>query len=272
MPEVTIYNMSGEAVDTLALDERVFGAPARPDLVHTAVVAQLAAKRAGTHSAKTRGEVSGGGRKPYRQKGTGRARQGSIVAPQWKGGGVTFPPKPRDYRQRIPRKVRRQALFSVWSDHVAGDSLRVVDQLALPSLKTRQAEASLKTLLAELATRAAEGVTPPDRPEGDTRPLKRARVRQRVLVMLGPDEGELERAVRNLRELELRPAERVSVLFSLQLVSAPYASVYDLVRAAAVITSVGGIGRVAAEFDGTAEAERQAQRQEAVAAVEEGAA
>ena len=113
MPKVNVYNMQGELVEEMELSEEIFGVEINEHVVYEVVKNQLANKRQGTQSAKTRAEVRGGGRKPWRQKGTGRARQGSIRSPQWKGGGVVFAPKPRDYSYSVPKKVRRLALKSV---------------------------------------------------------------------------------------------------------------------------------------------------------------
>lgn len=138
MPKVTVYNMNAEQVGELELDERLFGAPVRPDLMHQVVVGQLAARRRGTHKTKTRAEVAGGGRKPWRQKGTGRARQGSTRSPQWKGGGVVFGPQPRDHSIRINKKVRRAALYSALTTKVDEGNIIVIDALELPEFKTKQ--------------------------------------------------------------------------------------------------------------------------------------
>lgn len=138
MPKVPMYNMLGEQVGEVELDERLFGAPVRNDLMHQVVLQYLAAKRSGTHKTKGRSEVRGGGRKPWRQKGTGRARQGSIRAPQWKGGGVVFGPQPRDYNFRVNKKVRRAALYSALTTKVDGGSLIVLDKLEVPEIKTKQ--------------------------------------------------------------------------------------------------------------------------------------
>jgi len=132
-----LFDQVGREVGTVDLADAVFGAPARADLVHRAVVAQLAAKRAGTAKTKGRGEVAGGGRKPYRQKGTGHARQGSIRAGHFRGGGVTFGPAPRDYCQRLPRKERRAALRAALSAKQADGALRVIERLDFGRFKTR---------------------------------------------------------------------------------------------------------------------------------------
>jgi large subunit ribosomal protein L4 len=128
------------------LDARIFEAPVRPDLMHAAVVAQLAARRAGTHATKNRALVSGGGRKPWRQKGTGRARQGTIRAAQWSGGGVVFGPQPRDYDQRLPRRVRQAALRSALSLRKREGRALVLDDFALPEPRTRHVAAKLREL------------------------------------------------------------------------------------------------------------------------------
>ena len=138
MANVAVYNMQGEQVDTIELNDAVFGVEVNEHLVHMAVVAQLANRRQGTQKAKTRSEVSGGGRKPWRQKGTGHARQGSIRAPQWKGGGVVFAPVPRDYSMSMNKKEKRAALKSALTSRVEAGKLIVVDELKLPEIKTRE--------------------------------------------------------------------------------------------------------------------------------------
>ncbi|MBQ3899179.1 MAG: 50S ribosomal protein L4 [Lachnospiraceae bacterium] len=138
MANVSVYNMEGKEVGTIELNDAVFGAPVNEHLVHMAVVQQLANNRQGTQKAKTRSEVSGGGRKPWRQKGTGHARQGSIRAPQWKGGGVVFAPVPRDYSFKLNKKEKRAALKSVLTDKVLNGNLVVVDELKLDEIKTKK--------------------------------------------------------------------------------------------------------------------------------------
>ena len=137
MANVSVYNMEGKEVGTIELNDAVFGVAVNEHLVHMAVVQQLANNRQGTQKAKTRAEVSGGGRKPWRQKGTGHARQGSIRAPQWKGGGVVFAPVPRDYSFKMNKKEKQAALKSVLSDKVAGGNLIVVDELKFDEIKTK---------------------------------------------------------------------------------------------------------------------------------------
>jgi large subunit ribosomal protein L4 len=132
-----LVDQVGREVGELELADGVFAVEPRPDLVHLCVVAQLAARRAGSAKVKTRSEVRGGGRKPYRQKGTGHARQGTIRAPQWRGGGVVFGPSPRAYGKRIPRKVRRAALKSALSDKAREGKMRVVDRLDFDEYRTR---------------------------------------------------------------------------------------------------------------------------------------
>ncbi|NLY30171.1 MAG: 50S ribosomal protein L4, partial [Firmicutes bacterium] len=137
MPKVAVYNMQGNTVGELELNDEIFAAPVNTGLMHQAVVMYLANQRRGTAATKTRAAVSGGGRKPWRQKGTGRARHGSIRSPIWVGGGVTFGPQPRDYRLAMPKKARRQALKSALSSKVAAGSLIVVDELKFDEPKTR---------------------------------------------------------------------------------------------------------------------------------------
>ena len=151
MANVTVYNMEGNEVGTMDLNDAVFGVEVNEHLVHLAVVRQLANKRQGTQKAKTRSEVSGGGRKPWRQKGTGHARQGSIRAPQWTGGGVVFAPVPRDYEVKMNKKERRAALKSALTSKVQDNKLVVVDSLTLAEAKTKEMQKVLTNLKAEKA-------------------------------------------------------------------------------------------------------------------------
>ncbi len=146
MSNVSVYNMEGNEVGTLELNDAVFGVEVNEHLVHMAVVRQLANKRQGTQKAKTRSEVSGGGRKPWRQKGTGHARQGSIRAPQWVGGGVVFAPTPRDYSFKMNKKERRIALKSALTSRVLENKLVVLDELKLDAIKTKDMQNALNNL------------------------------------------------------------------------------------------------------------------------------
>ena len=137
MAKVAVYNMEGKEVEKIDLSDAVFGVEINEHLVHMAVVQQLANNRQGTQKAKTRSEVSGGGRKPWRQKGTGHARQGSIRAPQWTGGGVVFAPVPRDYSFKLNKKEKRLALKSVLTSRVQENKLIVVDELKMDAIKTK---------------------------------------------------------------------------------------------------------------------------------------
>ena len=137
MANVSVYNMEGKEVGTIELNDAVFGVEVNEHLVHMAVVQQLANNRQGTQKAKTRSEVSGGGRKPWRQKGTGHARQGSTRSPQWAGGGVVFAPVPRDYSFKLNKKEKRAALKSALTSKVQGSSLIVVDELKFDEIKTK---------------------------------------------------------------------------------------------------------------------------------------
>jgi large subunit ribosomal protein L4 len=181
---VNVVDASGKARGTLELEATVFGAPVHGALLHQAVVRELNGRRAGTHDTKGRSEVSGGGRKPWRQKGTGRARQGSIRAPQWKGGGKPFGPTPRRYDQAMPRQARRAALRAAWTDKIAGGQVTVVERFELTQPKTR----ALVGLLAGL------GVT-----EART-----------LLVVVEPSAG-LVRACQNVSWLTLGRPGHVSV-------------------------------------------------------------
>ena len=146
MANVSVYNMEGKEVGTIELSDAVFGVEVNEHLVHMAVVSQLANKRQGTQKAKTRSEVSGGGRKPWRQKGTGHARQGSTRAPQWTGGGVVFAPTPRDYTIKLNKKERRLALKSVLTAKVQENNFIVLDELKFDEIKTKNFQAVLNNL------------------------------------------------------------------------------------------------------------------------------
>src|SRR5438270_2663796 len=146
MPSTTVYNMAGEAVEKLELSEQVFGVTPNMAVLHQVVTAQLVNRRQGNASTKTRAEVSGGGRKPYRQKGTGRARQGSTRSPQFRHGGIVFGPRPHPYHHDVPRKMRRLAIRSALSDKVANEKLIVLDELSLEAPRTKDMVAILGKL------------------------------------------------------------------------------------------------------------------------------
>lgn len=146
MASVSVYNMEGAQVGTIELSDSIFAVPVNEHLVHQAVVAQLANKRQGTQKAKTRSEVRGGGRKPWRQKGTGHARQGSTRAPQWTGGGVVFAPVPRDYSFKMNKKEKRAALKSVLTSKVQENKFIVLDELKLAEVKTKEMKKVLDNL------------------------------------------------------------------------------------------------------------------------------
>ena len=146
MANVSVYNMEGKEVGKIDLSDAVFGVEVNEHLLHMAVVQQLANNRQGTQKAKTRSEVSGGGRKPWRQKGTGHARQGSTRAPQWTGGGVVFAPVPRDYSFKLNKKEKRAALKSALTDKVNGQKLLVLDELKFDEIKTKKFQAVLDNL------------------------------------------------------------------------------------------------------------------------------
>lgn len=183
MPNVKLYKQTGEEAGTVALDDAVFGAELNVAVIHQVAVAQLANKRQGTKSALTRAEVAGGGRKPWRQKGTGNARQGSIRAPQWKHGGVVFAPKPRDFSQKINKKMKDVAFRSAISSKVTDDQLKVVDEIKV-SGKTKEMAAVVKAL----------GLT------------------KRTLFVLTAGDELAVRAAGNLEKVDTVKAELVSVL------------------------------------------------------------
>jgi large subunit ribosomal protein L4 len=182
--QADVKNMKGETLRTVELPAEIFEAPINKDLMHQAYVRQMANARQGTHSTKTRGEVSGGGKKPWKQKGTGRARQGSIRAPQWKGGGKVHTPKPRSYRQAMPRQMRRAALRSALSVKAADAQIVVVDELAIDSAKT-------KAMALALAGLVGEGQT--------------------ALILLGARNEPVEQSLRNLPQAKLLRAAYLNV-------------------------------------------------------------
>jgi large subunit ribosomal protein L4 len=184
MPQTTILTADGKEGGTVDLAETLFSAPINESLIHQAVVRQMAGRRLGTANTLTRGEVNGGGKKPWRQKGTGRARQGTKTAPHWAGGGVVFGPHPRSYEQKLPSKMRRSALRGVLSAKQADGAVRVVEGFELDEIKT-------KTVLARLGGWKAEG---------------------KVLVVLPARDETVERSCRNLREVRVILADSLNVI------------------------------------------------------------
>lgn len=181
--KVDVVNTKGEKVSTVELPPEIFEAPIKSELMHQALVRQLANARLGTHKTKTRGEVSGGGRKPWRQKGTGRARQGSTRAAQWVGGGKVHTPRPRDYTLEMPQKMRRAALRSALSEKAARSAIVVLDELKLDEPKTREIAAILRTLVGE----------------------------ESALILLPEADERVERSVRNLPEAKTLRASYLNV-------------------------------------------------------------
>jgi len=184
MPQVPVFNLEGKQVDTIDLNDRIFAAPIKEVAIHQAAVRQLANRRQGTASTKTRAAVSGGGAKPWRQKGTGRARQGSTRAPQWRHGGVVFGPHPRDYRQEMPRKARRAAVRSMLTSKVTENRIWVLDQLQLEEGKTKRVVALLSAL----------------------------NVTGKALISLGSHDENTVRAARNLPGVKTLPAANLNAL------------------------------------------------------------
>ena len=146
MPTTTLYSRTGEEIGQVELPEMLFSAPINTAVLHQVVIAQLAGRHLGTHDTKKRGEVAGGGKKPYRQKGTGRARQGSTRSPQFRGGGVVFGPQPRSYAQRLPRQMRRLALVGALTSKLDDDAIRVIDGFGLEGPKTRDIVSIIEAL------------------------------------------------------------------------------------------------------------------------------
>jgi large subunit ribosomal protein L4 len=184
MPQTTLYDRTGASVGTVDLSEVLFAAPVNAAVLHQVVTAQLAGRRTGTHETKNRGDVAGGGKKPYRQKGTGRARQGSIRAPHYRGGGVVFGPHPRSYEQRLPRKMKKLALRGALTAKLGDDAIKVIDAFGLEAIKTRE-------LVAVLAAVQANG---------------------RVLVVSPSRDLNLDLSARNLPRVEVILADSLNVV------------------------------------------------------------
>ena len=184
MPSTTLYDRTGASVGSVELADELFAAPVNAAVLHQVVTAQLAGRRAGTHDTKTRGEVRGGGAKPYRQKGTGRARQGSKRAPHYKGGGTVFGPHPRSYEQRLPRKMKRLALRGALTAKFGDDAIKIIDTFGLEAIKTSD-------LVGVLAALDASG---------------------RVLVVAPSRDEKLELSSRNLPTVEVILADSLNVV------------------------------------------------------------
>lgn len=181
--KVDVLNMQGEKVDTAELPAAIFEAPIKVDLMHQAFERQIANARAGTHSTKDRSEVRGGGRKPWRQKGTGRARHGSIRSPLWVGGGKVFTPKPRDYTKDMPKKMRRAALRSALSVKAADGQILVLDELTMDEIKTKKMAETLQGLVGE----------------------------ESVLILLADSDENVEKSTRNLPQAKLLRANYLNI-------------------------------------------------------------
>ena len=204
MAKVKVYDMKAKESEDIKLKNDIFSIEPNMGVIHQAVVRQLANKRAGTHSTKTRSEVRGGGKKPWRQKGTGRARQGSIRSPQWVGGGRVFGPKPRDYSQKMPQKMRRLALKSAWSLKIKEKELFVVDELKFKKYKTKNMAEFLNNF----------------RKEKD----------EKIILIIPEYNEKINRITRNIKNTKLITAERVSV--------------YDLLWAHKVVTLKDAVKKV----------------------------
>ena len=214
MPSTPLYDRTGKTVGSVELSDALFAAPINAAVLHQVVTAQLAGRRTGTADTKTRGEVRGGGKKPYRQKGTGRARQGSVSAPHYRGGGVVFGPHPRSYEQRLPRKMKRLALRGALTAKLGDDQLKVIDTFGLDAIKTSALVGILKAL-------DADG---------------------RVLVVAPGRDQALELSARNLQKVEVILADSLNVVdlinADLVLIEQPALARMDAVYGGATTTEV----------------------------------
>src|SRR5437762_4206437 len=184
MPQTNVYDRTGKTIGSVELSDTLFAAPINAAVLHQVVTAQLAGRRTGTHDTKTRGEVRGGGKKPYRQKGTGRARQGSTNAPHYRGGGAVFGPHPRSYEQRLPRKMKKLALRGALTAKFGDEAIKIIDTFALEAIKTRDLAAVLGALEA----------------------------RGRILVVAPRRDERLELSARNLPTVEIILADSLNVV------------------------------------------------------------
>jgi large subunit ribosomal protein L4 len=184
MPSIPLYDRTGKTVGDVELSDELFAAPVNTAVLHQVVTAQLAARRTGTSDTKTRGQIRGGGRKPYRQKGTGRARQGTVTAPHYRGGGVVFGPHPRSYEQRLPRKMKRLALRGALTAKLVDEQVKVIDSFGLEAIRTRDLAGVLRAL-------AADG---------------------RVLVVSPGRDQNLELSARNLPTVDIILADSLNVV------------------------------------------------------------
>jgi large subunit ribosomal protein L4 len=184
MPSIPLYDRTGKTVGDVELSDELFAAPVNTAVLHQVVTAQLAARRTGTSDTKTRGEIRGGGKKPYRQKGTGRARQGTVTAPHYRGGGVVFGPHPRSYEQRLPRKMKRLALRGALTAKLVDEQVKVIDTFGLDAIRTKDLAGVLRAL-------AANG---------------------RVLVVSPARDQNLELSARNLPTVDIILADSLNVV------------------------------------------------------------
>ena len=184
MPQTTLYDRAGKDLGSIELSDELFAAPVNAGVLHQVVTAQLAGRRTGTHDTRTRGEIRGGGKKPYRQKGTGRARQGTPTAPHYRGGGAVFGPHPRSYEQRLPRKMKRLALRGALTAKYGDEAIKVVDSFGLEQIRT-------KDLLSVLGALESQG---------------------RVLIIAPARDQTLELSARNLPRVEVILADSLNVV------------------------------------------------------------
>lgn len=222
MASVKVFKQTGEKASAIKLDDSVFAAEYNEPLIHQVVVAQMNNARQGTKSTLTRTEVRGGGIKPWRQKGTGRARQGSIRAPQWNKGGVVFAPKPRDFSQKVNKQARRAAIVSALSEKLRADELLLIDEIKLEAAKTKEMEKVMKAFKLNVKTHTAEV---------DGKPVvKVSKALPKILLVVTEGDETLVRAAGNLPYVKTIPSSQINV--------------YDLVVSDKCVATVNAIKRI----------------------------
>jgi len=223
MPTLNVYKQTGEKKGSVKLNDSVFGAEFNEPLVHQVVVAQQNAKRQGTKSTLTRSEVRGGGKKPWRQKGTGRARQGSTRSPQWKNGGIVFAPKPRDFTQKVNKQQKRGALVSVLSEKAASNEILIIDEINLNAPKTKEVDTIMKAFKLNIKTHKAVD-------EKGKEVIKESKALPKILLVVDDSDENIVRAASNIPYVKT--------------VSSNLINVYDIVVSDKFVTTLAAVKKI----------------------------